>query len=201
MSFACTAVVFAAVTTVLGQRVPGQLNTEVFGRGVGSVRQYGLASLGNQPWNMSSLPSENRHDAFLSGRLRSELRGEYLLQGPLAPGGMRSYIPRSPTPFGSARPFNPRPPPAGPVLPAPTRVPRGGVGAAAPVRTGLLNRPNAGLGSIRSAAPDAAPAAPLGGLASPAVRPSYGSVRQSTPAPTPGLKLPPRVPTTKSAAE
>ena len=71
-----------------------QLNTEVYGRGVGSVRR------GNVPFNQATLRSDFRHDAFLSGALRSDIRGQYGAVGPLAPSGAISYIPNTARPYG-----------------------------------------------------------------------------------------------------
>lgn len=87
-------------------RINTQLNTEMYGRGVGTVR-YGLNAMPNQPMYRATLPSEYRHDAFLSGRLRSDIRGEYLRQGPMAPGGALSYIQAytAPRPYGAAQPY------------------------------------------------------------------------------------------------
>jgi hypothetical protein len=197
-----------------GQAVPGQLNTELYGRGVGAVRQSGLAALGNKPWNMGVLPSEYQHDVVLSGRLRSEIRGEYLARGPLAPGGIESYIPVSPLPYGpygSVRPYstNPRPVAAAP-SPPDRRPSSGGRVASLPTPyTGVLRGTSATSGgSLRmpgSGVPlQAEPLPATPGVKPPLITPSYGSLRASSPTPVPlqpGLTLPPPVPTSGKASE
>jgi hypothetical protein len=134
----------AAVSLASAQyRVNPQLNTELYGRGVGSVRHAGLGGMPNVPWHQARLGSELRHDAFLSGRLPSEMRGTAMLRGPLAPTGAVAYIPTTPGPFGSmpnTRPYsggagvlppNPSPivaPPTPGVRRVPARSGAGGVG-------------------------------------------------------------------------
>lgn len=81
-----------------------QLNTELYGRGVGTMRRAGLAGARNSPWHQPALPSEARNAAFLSGRLPSEFRGAYLARGPISPGGVMDYITSAPTPLSMSWP-------------------------------------------------------------------------------------------------
>lgn len=191
-----------AALAIHAQHAPQQVNTELLGRGVGSVRQSGLASLGNVPWNLGKLSSEYRNDAVLSGRLRSEFRGEYLARGPLAPGGLQAYIPTTPGPYGAASPYTLRP---RPIATVPGGMgpssPRGGAVAATPrTQLGVVSGfGGSGGGSLRlaPAAPvpvGPTPAAP--GVAPPLVRMNYGSLRPSASVPSlqPGLTLPPPLP-------
>lgn len=99
-----------------------QLNTELYGRGVGTIQRAGLAGMPNRPWHQAALPSDIRHDMFLSGRLQSEIRGHAMQKGPLAPGGMASYVPSSVGPFGPMSPQGtlPRYPSSGGVAAAPS---------------------------------------------------------------------------------
>jgi len=76
-------------------RVNMQLNTELYGHGTGSVRHSTM------PWYRPTLPSDWQQSRFLSGALPSEIRGNYLLTGPLAPSGALAYIPNSARPYGS----------------------------------------------------------------------------------------------------
>lgn len=190
-----------------GQAGPRQLNTEVYGRGVGSVRQSGLAALGNTPWNMGVLPSEYRHDVVLSGRLRSEIRGEYLAKGPLAPGGVQSYIPVSPLPYGaygSVRPYSPNP---RPVAVAPSPPDRGsssggGVASLPTAYTSVLRGNSTASGGSRRMPASGAPlqAGPLPttpGVKPPLIKSNYGSLRRpsaETVPLQPGLVIPPPEP-------
>jgi len=87
-------------------RINTQLNTELYGHGVGTVR-YGMRAMPNRPMYQATLPSEWRNQAFLSGSLRSDIRGQYLRTGPLAPSGSLAYIP-SPMgnrPYGGTQPY------------------------------------------------------------------------------------------------
>lgn len=72
-----------------------QLNTELYGRGVGTIRYN------NQPFIQPALRSDYVHDTFLSGALPSDIRGAYLQQGPVAPYGVLSYVPNVTRPYGS----------------------------------------------------------------------------------------------------
>jgi hypothetical protein len=144
-------------------QVNTQLNTEVYGRGLGTMRQT------NVPMYQPALRSDAVHDAFLSGSLRSDLRGEYMLRGPLAPGGITSYIPASPRPYGSL---------SAPGLPstpgytnAPFSVQAPGSSYGLP-STGSLNYrpPQSSWGS-------APPPTSYAGSPSPFGAPSYGSLR------------------------
>ena len=192
-------VLLAATLPARGQTVPRQLNTELNGQGVGSVHQAGLASLGNFPWNLGSLPSENRNAVALSGRLRSEIRGEYLAKGPLAPGGLQAYIPTAPMPYGSTRPYGTSPRQVATLGPAPPA--RGGVASLPTTYTGLLHGTSASSGgTLRLSAPTAP--VPYGstptvsGVKPPLVTSNYGVLHGPRPEPVrlePGLVIPPRV--------
>ncbi|MEW6250326.1 MAG: hypothetical protein AB1716_06750 [Planctomycetota bacterium] len=191
------------------QTVPRQMNTELYGRGVGSVRQTGMAALGNVPWNVRELGSEYRNEAFLSGRLRSEFRGEYLSEGPLAPTGFGAYIPPAALPYGSMRPYD-----SGPrqVAALPARGPAQRVLGNAPPTpmpyTGVLHGSPAWAGgtlrlplAAAPVTPGAAPAAP--GVKPPLVSLNYGVVRGTPPpdAPRPPpLRIPPPLPMSQPAS-
>jgi hypothetical protein len=188
-----------------GQVMPGQLNTELYGRGLGSVRQSGLAALGNKPWNMGALPSEYRHDVVLSGRLRSEIRGEYLARGPLAPGGIQSYIPVTPLPYGpygSVRPYstNPRPVAALPSGLASGTWTGSAVASLPTPYTGVLRGASTPSGgTLRPPTLDVRwPSEPMPtGVKPPLIGLNYGVLRGARPTPVrlqPGLVIPPPVP-------
>jgi hypothetical protein len=168
------AVLCAAGAALAQQQLNPQLNTELYGRGVGSVRQGGISSLPNRPFYQANLPSDWRNQAFLSGALRSEIRGAYLLEGPLAPTGNLAYIPQNPRPFGTPRPYATSRAPAA-VRPPAARSITGG----ASTPTGSIRQPVIGM---RTSAPKPG-GSPTPGPASfvkpPLVDMSYGALRYS----------------------
>jgi hypothetical protein len=205
---AALSLLLALTLPTAGQTVPGQLNTELYGRGVGTVRPSGMAAMGNVPWNLGALPSENRNAAVMSGRLRSEYRGEYLAQGPLAPGGVGAYIPMPSLPYGSVRPYDTAPRPvAGPVPAGPSTWTGGGSTRLPTSYVGVLhNAPTSSVGTLRSATPAAPlPAAPSSDamfVKPPLVTPNYGALRAPVASPTPAtpqLKIPPPLPASEPA--
>jgi hypothetical protein len=95
---AVVAIGLATAGVLMAQyRVNTQLNTGLYGAGAGSVRHANL------PFYRASTPSGRTHARFLSGALPSEIRGQYLLKGPLAPSGALAYLPTTRRPYGSFR--------------------------------------------------------------------------------------------------
>lgn len=83
-----------AVCAYAQYQVNMQLNTELYGRGVGTIRYN------NQPFIQPALRSDIVHDTILSGAIRSDVRSTYLQQGPIAPYGAISYVPYVARPYG-----------------------------------------------------------------------------------------------------
>lgn len=162
-----TVLVLGAVCAVLAQyQLNPQLNTELYGRGVGSVRSANL------PFHQAALTSDWRHNAFLSGSLRSDIRGQYLLQGPLAPSGPTAYIPATPL-----RPYatTPRLPAPAPLVNRPLSVPR--VYAQPALPSGSYRYPSAGRPLVLPPAPSTAPTGVGPVNLTPFQTSSYGSIR------------------------
>src|SRR4051794_14035962 len=92
---ATLAVAVVAVAAVAQYQVNRQVGP-VYSQSAGSVR---YASVAARPTGTSNLlPSEARNAYYKSGALPSEIRMNFAAVGPLAPSGVRAYIP-APTPI------------------------------------------------------------------------------------------------------
>src|SRR3954464_4905100 len=117
---ATLAVAVVAVAAVAQYQVNRQVGP-VYSQGAGSVRYANVAARPTVTSNL--LPSEARNAYYKSGALPSEIRMNFAAVGPLAPSGVRAYIP-APTPATgrpSEGPTGNRIHPAGgqPINPAP----------------------------------------------------------------------------------
>src|SRR3954464_10940353 len=91
---ATLAVAVVAVAAVAQYQVNRQVGP-VYSQGAGSVRYANVAARPTVTSNL--LPSEARNAYYKSGALPSEIRMNFAAVGPLAPSGVRAYIP-APTP-------------------------------------------------------------------------------------------------------
>jgi hypothetical protein len=66
-----------------------QVNRQIYGGGVGSVRYAPPTAR----YQTAALPSQVRMDVRASGAMPSEIRANYLQTGPLAPSGAIAYVP------------------------------------------------------------------------------------------------------------